>query len=294
MSVVIPTHNRSRWLRDAIESVLAQTWTKLELVVVDDASQDDTRETVASFKDSRIRYFRNEKNSGVAATRNRGVRESLGSWIALLDDDDQWFPEKLAKQMALIDVSPRPGVIYSGALKVDRVQGTTTGMWRPTHRGNLSEPLRFGCSLGPGASTALISRECFDRVGLFDENLPFAADYDLWIRIARFFPFEYVDEPLIRLGVHSQSLSYDWPNWTTKIPPLLEKYRDYFAPNLNAAYLLAIGTSLAMSGDTRGARKAFRSAIVAEPGCVRAYPHFALCLLGPAVYRRVRDLLHLS
>src|SRR5258705_10332336 len=105
VSVIIPTYNRAECLRSAITNVLNQTFQDFEIVVVDDSSQDHTREVVNSLDDKRIKYIRHERNKGVAAARNTGVSNAKGDYIAFLDDDDEWFPEKLKKQCAVLEAS---------------------------------------------------------------------------------------------------------------------------------------------------------------------------------------------
>ncbi|MEZ4547537.1 MAG: glycosyltransferase family A protein [Thermodesulfobacteriota bacterium] len=110
VSVIIPTHNRADLLKAAIQSVLDQTYTDFELLVCDDASNDHTQDTVAGFSDPRIIYKRYEKNSGVVELRNNAVNSSSGEYIAFLDDDDEWLPEKLEKQVSVLDrSSPETG-----------------------------------------------------------------------------------------------------------------------------------------------------------------------------------------
>ncbi len=120
VSVIIPIYDRSEFLCTAIASVLAQTLQDFEIIVVDDASADDTQEVVGNLDDGRIRYIRHEINKGVAATRNTGVLNSKGKYIAFLDDDDEWFPEKLKKQFDLLETRPRiVGGVYTGSLAVE-------------------------------------------------------------------------------------------------------------------------------------------------------------------------------
>ena len=100
VSIIMPSWNTERFIAETIQSVLDQTYTNWELIIVDDCSSDNTDDIVASFKDNRIKYFHNEKNSGAALTRNRAMREAQGEWIAFLDSDDLWTPEKLEHQIA--------------------------------------------------------------------------------------------------------------------------------------------------------------------------------------------------
>ena len=109
VSVVIPTHNRAEWLPRAVGSVLAQTWTDFELLIVDDHSTDETPAAIARFADARIRSFRHERNFGQSKALNTGIEHARGEYVAFLDDDDAWLPAKLAAQVALLDAAP-PGV----------------------------------------------------------------------------------------------------------------------------------------------------------------------------------------
>ena len=102
VSIIMPSWNTDRFMAETIQSVIDQTYTNWELLIVDDCSTDNTDEVVASFKDDRIKYFHNEKNSGAALTRNRAMREARGEWIAFLDSDDLWMPEKLERQIAFM------------------------------------------------------------------------------------------------------------------------------------------------------------------------------------------------
>lgn len=105
VSIVMPSYNAEKFVSETIESVLRQTYTNWELIIVDDCSKDNTAEVVANFQDARIRFMRNEKNSGAAVSRNRALREAKGRWIAFLDSDDLWEPEKLEKQIAFMETN---------------------------------------------------------------------------------------------------------------------------------------------------------------------------------------------
>src|SRR5688572_16958601 len=121
VSVIIPTHNRAQSVVTAIASVVRQTFQDLEIIVVDDASNDDTAEVLAQFRDKRIKVIRHQTNRGGAAARNTGIRHSTFDYIAFLDDDDEWLPEKLAKQMAaLLTSPPEVGCVYTGYFVVEK------------------------------------------------------------------------------------------------------------------------------------------------------------------------------
>ena len=196
VSVIIPTHNRAELLRAAITSVLNQTYQEFEIIVVDDASTDKTREVVASFHDGRIKYIRHEVNKGDAGSRNTGIRNSSGDFLAFLDDDDEWLPEKLQMQVGLLRNSPeKVGGVYTGSLRIDKTTGKIFAVNNAGKRGDLFQEM-FRHNLIP-TPCVLLRRECFERVGLFDERMPCCSDADMWIRIAELFYFEYIKEPLV-------------------------------------------------------------------------------------------------
>ncbi|WP_152053995.1 glycosyltransferase family 2 protein [Tautonia marina] len=197
VSVVIATYNYGRYLAGAIDSVLAQTFADFEVVVVDDGSTDQTPEVIRRYlEDSRIRYLRHE-HLGQPRTKNAGIRAARGRYVAFLDADDRWLPSKLEKQVALFEVDPNPqiGVVYSR-------RGWIDDQDRPIHRGERT-PLR-GDVLAPlfhrpfvCFSSSMVRRSVLDEVGLFDETTQYSIDYDLWLRIALKYHFDFVDEPLI-------------------------------------------------------------------------------------------------
>lgn len=195
VSVVIPTYNRAHLLRRTLESVLQQTLTDFEVLVVDDCSSDDPGEVVADCNDPRLRYLRQAENSGVAAARNRGLREARAPLVAFLDDDDEWFPRKLELQAALFRHAPDVGLVYSGVETVTADGSRSVKI--PTARGDLYREL-LARNLLHGGSSAVIRRNVITEVGFFDETLPAIEDYDYWIRIARCFKVDCVSEPLVR------------------------------------------------------------------------------------------------
>src|SRR5690606_913848 len=148
-------------------SVLAQTYRHLELLVVDDASTDDTAQTIAAFDDPRIRYINHETNRGGAAARNTGIALAQGKYIAFVDSDDYWLPQKLSKQVRLLSsCSPQVGIVHTNYRAING-KGQPVGEAFARHRGNLYDTLlRKNCI---GSSTVLARRTCFERVGSFDE-----------------------------------------------------------------------------------------------------------------------------
>ena len=206
VSVVIPTHNRSKLIKETIESVLSQTYKEFEIIVVDNGSTDDTREVVCSIDDERIRYYYQENTGSPTKPRNRGIQLAKGKYIAFLDSDDLWLPEKLEKQIPILDNHPEVGLVYSDAYKVDsgEIIGRVFEDVKPC-RGNIFPELFLGNFIS--CLTVVVRKTVLDKVGIFNPDFAIAQDYDLFLRIARFFKVEYVDLPLAKYRVHPGNLS---------------------------------------------------------------------------------------
>jgi O-antigen biosynthesis protein len=209
VSVVVPTYNRATLVCRAVRSVLAQTFPDYEVLVVDDGSTDETEEAVRSIPDPRVHYLRQSRNRGVSAARNRGIRAARGEFIAFLDSDDEWLPEKLERQVRVLQEAPEEvGLVYSGVRSVD---GSGSGWtFRPRHRGDVYGEILEANPIHSGSSV-MVRRNVVRTAGFFDEGIPAIEDFDYWIRIARFYRFEAVDEPLVRYhdvdGLDRKSLS---------------------------------------------------------------------------------------
>jgi glycosyltransferase involved in cell wall biosynthesis len=194
-------------LQDALRSVLHQTYRDFEVIVVDDGSTDDTRRQIAEFQnDTRLRYLYQE-NRGLAAARNTGIRASHGEYVALLDDDDLWLPSKLEKQVHLLEVNDQIAVAYCDFRFVDVSGNLIATKWRrPASRATIYEGLMYDNVIAGSGSAVLIRRQCLEEVGPFDESLQASEDQDLWRRIALKHRFGYIDEVLVHIRWHPQSM----------------------------------------------------------------------------------------
>jgi len=206
VSVIIPTFNRFDLLPRAVRSVLGQTFSDLELIIVDDGSRDKTPKIVEKFKvrDNRVRYIRLRENQGGPRARNIGIKAARGKYIALLDDDDQWLSKKLEWQVEKFHrLSKKVGVVYGGYRKIFVDQEREDQIIRPRAKGEIFQELLRGCPIG--SPTNLIRRDCFDRIGLFDVKLKSCQDWDLWLRIGRYYQFEFVDRIVANYYLHRRS-----------------------------------------------------------------------------------------
>jgi glycosyltransferase involved in cell wall biosynthesis len=192
-SIIIPTHNRSKLLQLAVESVLAQTYPAVETIVVDDGSTDDTEAVMRQYS-GRIVYVRQD-NQGVAAARSAGVRVASGEYLNFLDDDDFFMPTKIERQVQILNSRPEVGLVHCRFYHVDG-NGNRLGKAGILPEGEVLKELVHGCFVWSGAP--LIRRQCLDQVGLFDEETWSASeDWDMWLRIAQAgYPFACVQEPL--------------------------------------------------------------------------------------------------
>ncbi|SDB58208.1 Glycosyltransferase involved in cell wall bisynthesis [Desulfonatronum thiosulfatophilum] len=204
VSVIIPVYNRAHLLQRTIESVLGQTFPHFEVIVVDDCSGDDPASVLAKQGDRRVRYFRQPRNCGVAAARNRGLREARADLVAFLDDDDEWFPEKLALQVELMNRSPENvGLIYTGVESV--FSDGSRSVQIPSARGDLYRELLVRNLLHGGGTNIMMRRNVVTTIGFFDETFPAIEDYDYWLRVSRLYKVDYVDMPLVRYNDHDPS-----------------------------------------------------------------------------------------
>jgi glycosyltransferase involved in cell wall biosynthesis len=273
VSVIMPCWNRERFVADAIRSVLAQTLAELELIVVDDGSTDNSRDVVASFRDRQVRCLHRE-HRGISAALNAGLAAAQGRYIARLDSDDVWLPEMLATQVAALEAHPEAGLAYSRAECMD-IHWTPLGM-------SWGYPLRY-----PGETfrsmvyndctcniTVVCRRECFARVGGYDETLATSEDLDMWLRVARHYSFVFTDRVLARVRLHDGSITgeisakrdeqmerrghvFDKLFATPGLPAEIASMRGLVYSNLHTSNgLLWLG-----HGKTRQALNAFRRAV---------------------------------
>jgi glycosyltransferase involved in cell wall biosynthesis len=200
VSIIVPAYNNADYTFETVESILAQTYTDYEVLVVDDGSTDHTCDVLRQFG-NRIKYVYKE-NGGACSARNLGIEMSRGEFIACLDCDDLWLPEKLAHSIATFDENPEAAFVYTGCYLID-AEGKVVGQVR-----NLCEASEksYSAVLGNSAipaPTVVIRKSCLDKVGLFDECIFIPADWDLWLRLSREYPICYVDHVLSKYRLAS-------------------------------------------------------------------------------------------
>ncbi|QHQ60685.1 glycosyltransferase [Anaerocolumna sedimenticola] len=231
ISIIIPTYNRAKTIVAAVKSVLEQTFIDFEIIVVDDASIDNTGELIQELQDQRIRYIKNDHNKGANASRNIGILHSKGSYIAFQDSDDVWRKDKLEKQIDLIiKADKNVGVVYTGFMhhrgkRIDYIPSKSISLY--DKNGGIYQYLLLTKINIVSTQTILVKKECFDTVGVFDENMPRLQDWEMCIRLAQKYEFILIDEPLVDVYFTSESISANPLAYIKARCIMLRKFYDY-------------------------------------------------------------------
>jgi glycosyltransferase involved in cell wall biosynthesis len=227
VSVVIPTYNRARMVKEAVDSVLAQSFKDYELIVIDDGSTDDTQCILGSYHEDIL--ICRQVNQGVSAARNKGIELSSGQLIAFLDSDDLWMPEKLQYQVEFFNLNKEALICQTQEVWIRNGIRVNPKNRHKKLSGMIYEPSLLLCLVSPSA--VMIRRELFGIVGRFDENMPTCEDYDMWLRISCRFPIYLIDDPLIiKRGGHPDQLSKSFG---------LDKFRIYAIKKMIKSNLLS-------------------------------------------------------
>ena len=294
VSVVVPAYNRAKVLKYSVESVLEQTYQNFEIVVVDDGSTDNTEEVIKSFNDGRIRYIKHEKNEGGARARNTGIKAARSNYIAFQDSDDEWLPEKLEKQVKVLEsLCPEVGVVYTDMWKIrgDKREYFYSPRIMPSDEIIYERALDYRVR-NIGIATALIRKECFDKVGMFNDKLPRYIDLELFIRLSKYFYFYHIKEPLLNYYNTDKSISSNVNDLVTARKFILEQYFDDIKQNKKvlANHYFGIGISLCSSGDFKTGRDYLIKAIKVNPLHIQSLLAVPLTFCGRRVYEKTEKI----
>ncbi len=293
VSIVVPAFNRDFIVGRALESLLAQTYSNWEALIVNDGSTDDTRDVVKEYqkRDARLILLEHERQSGAQAARNTGVRHARGEWIAFLDSDDQWLPDSLETRLSAAGKSP---VVHSECYLLD-----DTGERRlfrvPPLRGQVYRSLL--CRPGPVFPALLVSRAALGRLGPLDERLVAYQEWDTAIRLARYCPFEFVDKPTFIYDCrHANTISKNALSEARGYEQIVTKHRwamlRYTGPKALAGhYRQAALFYHRANEDKRANRCALRAALCwpFEPGLMSASKRLLLRNLSKKVTHAHRN-----
>ncbi len=211
-TVIIPTYNRVKTLERSIRSILAQTYTDYELIIIDDGSTDNTKELIMEIKDDRIHYIKSPVNRGAANARNIGIRAAKGEYIAFQDSDDEWVPDKLEKQVKVLDSTDAEiGMVYSRFfydLGGNRILKHPPESMSYEEKSGYIYPQMLKQNL-IGTPTMLVRKECLNKVGMFNASLKSLEDWELCLRISKEYKVYFIDELLHKAYITPGSLSFD-------------------------------------------------------------------------------------
>lgn len=285
VSIVIPTYNRAGIIRDAVNSVLRQSYSDFELIVVDDCSKDDTLAVLETVKDPRLKVVRHEKNGGASAARNTGVRAAQGTWIAFQDSDDEWLPTKLERQMARLTepgtrhVASYTAMIILGTPRDEGARKRTQVRYFP---GDDFSPLDgdiYETQLKTNlvsTQTLVVRRDLMNELGGFDLSATPLEDWDCAIRIASRGTIAFVDEPLVIQRFSPDSITRGRLNHVRARELIVEKNRAELAkrPAVLASQHHSIAGVWRELGDYGSARRHMRSAIALRPTQLRFHANY--------------------
>lgn len=298
VSVVIPAYNSAQYLGEAVQSIFDQTFDDYEIIVVDDGSTDNTRDLVESYG-GRVRYVHQE-NGGASKARNRGIAEARGAYIAFLDADDCWEPDKLEKQVSLLERNPNLGMVFTDAVGFDE-NGLLPRMGR---KKSLLLDGDVACNIfmysGVGTPSVMVPRMVFDKVGVFDEQLFLAEDDNMWIRIAAEYPVQLIDEPLTKVRDHPNRTTRDKSRLFRMILDNAEVLASKYGkasdrimrvlPRKLAQVQFSMGRYCLEENKYKEARQAFAGGIACDRQFLKNYLYWALCLLPHWAIQSIRRL----
>ena len=221
VSVIIPAYNAMTYLPKTVESVLKQTFTDFEVIIVNDGSSDGIEQWVDTITDNRVKLV-SQKNQGAAAARNTGIADAKGAYIAFIDSDDLWEPTKLKKQVYCLDNNPDVGLVYAWTSSIDKNGNNRGKIFANNSEGYVWEKL-IEENIVMSGSAAMVRRDCFEKFGVFDDNLRFAEDREMWIRIASNYSFAVIKEVLVYYRHHANNKSRNYIQSIDNFRLIIEK-----------------------------------------------------------------------
>ena len=270
VSVIVTTYKREpKMVKRAVDSILNQSYKELEVIVVDDSPpdycmRDEVRNTIESMGD-RVRYISHKKNLGACAARNTGIENAHGEFVAFLDDDDEWLPTKLEKQMLKFDY-PKVGLVYCASFKCydNGVRETKKLVW---HADSIFIELLRENFIG-STSFVVVRKDIVIEAGMFDENMKSAQDYDMWVRVVQISDIDYVDEPLVNYYVHDgENISGNPKNKVQGLERFNQKYWEFISKDDETKWIriIKLAPMYAWDGQYLKAIKTYITAVVIKP-----------------------------
>ncbi len=288
ISVVMPTYNRAHFLRKSIDSVLSQTYENFEIIIIDNNSTDNTTDLLRNYNDKRIKYVENNENRGCGGARNQGMEMARGDYITFLDSDDEIFSTKFEKQLENFHALPNKfGLIYCGFCYASGKTGEIVKYISPELYGDVYNNL-LERNLFP-IHAPIIRRECFQKCGMLDVTLPACEDWDIWIRISRYYKFAFVPDILAKYNIHGKQKSTEVESVIMARERIVEKYRSELdkRPRALARSLKKIASLYCLNDKPVEGRKYFVASIRAYPFHYGTYVHLWLSLLSSRIHKKI-------
>jgi len=300
VSVIIPTHNRAHYLGQTIQSVLEQTRSDFEILVIDNGSTDNTKEVVNSFGDQRIRYFYQENSGSPVSPRNRGIRNAIGKYIAFLDSDDLWLPEKIEKQVAFLENNPSVPIVYSDSYIINErgdIVNKCSALSKP-YGGNIFKRL-LQKNFMPNL-TVVLKRDVALNYGCLDEQYKISHDIDLYLKISNDYKVGYLDEPLAKVRFHRDSMIADRSLMRRETIDVVKKWRynnairipDLYFRKILSYYSCMEAFDLLNSNQLAQARQGFKKAFQYFPFNTGYGLLYSLSLVNSSLMKNVYNRLN--
>lgn len=301
VSILLTCYNHLAYLPACWKGIQDQSFRDFEVLAIDDGSTDGTREWLTE-NASGAKLLFNESNLGTYGALNRGLREAAGEFVAILNDDDLWAPEKLERQIAMMDAHAKVGLAHTDGCFIDgsgnKMEGSPLGFEFPrTQTGDVLLSLLYANKII--ASAALVRRECFDQLGGFNEAYYGSGDWEMWLRIAEAWQVGFVPEPLTFYRVHGDNASHKleriWKDdemlreWIRTRYSVLDK-KNYAPADVKAAKAhneACLGTVLTLNGKPAGGRVAYARSIAMRPGRIKSYVRWLATFLPRRAFRRL-------
>ncbi len=303
VSILVTCYNHMRYLPEALEAVFRQSFSDYEVIALDDGSTDGAREWLSA-RPEPIRLVFNETNLGTYASLNVGLSQATGEFVAVLNDDDLWGPDKLLRQVEMMDANPEIGLVHTNGWFID---GDGARIDDPKPLGFTFPHMPTGDVLPMLidhnqiiTSSVLVRRECFEKCGPFDPSFYGCGDWQMWLRVALRYTIGYVDEPLTFYRVHGANACLD----NARMDDDSLRIRDWLTtwqkeafkqkgrqPDLVRAFVhnwACLGTERTWAGDPRGGRRAYAESIRLMPGRLKSYLRWALTFLPRGAFRSLR------
>jgi len=283
VSVIIPTYNRVNSLTDSLTSITNQTYKNIELIVVDDNSSDNTKEIIFSLEIPNLKFLTHEKNLGAPAARNTGIKNCTGDFIAFMDDDDMWHPEKIERQLNYLIQNPEADAVFCEFKYV--LKNKFYYPDKIMFDNNLLD-LSLNRSLG-SFSLPLIKKYCIDVTGLIDINLPSCQDWDYWIRLVQNFNLKKISDCLVTRKLSKDQITSDINKKIKGREYLLNKHWDLISkyPVIENMHLSRLGSLNTLAGNTKAAKDYFLKSFKTYPYSISTIIHIFLSYFSSNLHK---------